>query len=136
MASPCALPSPSSSPSLLASLQGGEEARRANRDSTAPRNSVRTALMSPSLDLSLILLGFSCQVLECRVCDNVYGVQGDKIPRLLYCGHSLCHACLVKLPKSDSIVLCPFDRQPTPMGVTVYVILMSSPLSTSSVPSF
>lgn len=55
-------------------------------------------------------------VLECRVCEDVFGLQGDKVPRLLYCGHTVCHACLLRLPLRDSAVQCPFDRQPTPVG--------------------
>ena len=37
------------------------------------------------------------QVLECRVCEEVFSLHGDKIPRLLFCGHTLCHTCLTKL---------------------------------------
>ncbi len=74
-------------------------------------------------------------MLECRVCDNVFGVQGDKIPRLLFCGHTLCHSCLTRLPHSThshldsssseplvrlnasgNVIQCPFDRQPTILG--------------------
>ena len=74
------------------------------------------------------------QILECRVCDNVFGLQGEKIPRLLFCGHTLCHSCLSKLPRanhsealvpsssretalaSHEVIQCPFDRQPTTLG--------------------
>ena len=69
---------------------------------------------------------FYFQVLECRVCDNVFALQGEKVPRLLFCGHTLCHACLSKLPHSSGnlldsnlsgvIIQCPFDRQPTTLG--------------------
>lgn len=55
-------------------------------------------------------------VLECRVCEDVFGLQGDKVPRLLYCGHTVCHACLLRLPLRENVVQCPFDRQPTPVG--------------------
>ena len=70
-------------------------------------------------------------MLECRVCDNVFGVQGDKIPRLLFCGHTFCHSCLSRLPQSipnlietesgsevsaNIFIQCPFDRQPTTLG--------------------
>ena len=57
----------------------------------------------------------SPNVLECRVCNHVYGLQGDRLPRLLLCGHSLCHACLVRL-QSEGAVKCPFDRHETPLG--------------------
>ncbi|GAB6022411.1 E3 ubiquitin-protein ligase trim23 [Chamberlinius hualienensis] len=55
-------------------------------------------------------------VLECRVCEDVYAFHGDKVPRLLLCGHTLCHSCLLHLPLHDDSILCPFDRQPTPYG--------------------
>lgn len=59
-------------------------------------------------------------VLECRVCDNVFGTQGEKTPRLLFCGHTLCHACLTRLPQQQqqqqNVIQCPFDRQPTNLG--------------------
>ena len=80
---------------------------------------------------------FFFQVLECRVCDNVFGVQGDKIPRLLFCGHTFCHSCLSRLPQSipnlietesgsevsaNIFIQCPFDRQPTTLGThTLYM---------------
>jgi hypothetical protein len=43
-------------------------------------------------------------VLECRVCEDVYSLHGDKIPRLLFCGHTLCHACLSRLPTLDGFI--------------------------------
>ncbi|XP_071952197.1 E3 ubiquitin-protein ligase TRIM23-like [Antedon mediterranea] len=52
-------------------------------------------------------------VLECRVCDDVFTLQGKKIPRLLHCGHTLCHECLTRLPVYGGALLCPFDRQAT-----------------------
>ncbi|XP_049782015.1 E3 ubiquitin-protein ligase TRIM23-like [Schistocerca cancellata] len=55
-------------------------------------------------------------VLECRVCEDVFGLQGDKVPRLLHCGHTVCHSCLLRLPLRDNVIQCPFDRQPTPVG--------------------
>lgn len=54
--------------------------------------------------------------IECRVCEDVFTLQGDKVPRLLHCGHTLCHQCLSRLPIADSDLLCPFDRQATPIG--------------------
>uniref|UniRef100_A0A0A9XQF0 RING-type E3 ubiquitin transferase n=1 Tax=Lygus hesperus TaxID=30085 RepID=A0A0A9XQF0_LYGHE len=57
-------------------------------------------------------------VLECRVCEDVFTIQGDRVPRLLYCGHTVCHACLLRLPLKEDTILCPFDRQPTPVGST------------------
>jgi len=54
--------------------------------------------------------------LECRVCEDVFTLQGDKVPRLLYCGHTICHSCLIRLYQQCSSVQCPFDRQITPIG--------------------
>jgi len=54
--------------------------------------------------------------IECRVCEDVFTLQGDKVPRLLHCGHTLCHQCLTRLPLTGSDLLCPFDRQATPVG--------------------
>ncbi|XP_059490440.1 E3 ubiquitin-protein ligase TRIM23-like [Neocloeon triangulifer] len=55
-------------------------------------------------------------VLECRVCEDVFGPSGERVPRLLHCGHTVCHSCLLRLPLQHGDVLCPFDRQPTPTG--------------------
>ena len=43
-------------------------------------------------------------------------LHGDKVPRLLSCGHSLCHECLSKLSVRGQVLLCPFDREPTNVG--------------------
>merc|ERR1711988_1630778 len=53
---------------------------------------------------------------ECRVCNDVFGLQGDNVPRLLHCGHTVCHQCLSRLPLHGRALLCPFDRQPTEVG--------------------
>ncbi|XP_041358678.1 E3 ubiquitin-protein ligase TRIM23-like [Gigantopelta aegis] len=55
-------------------------------------------------------------ILECRVCDEVFRFQGEKVPRLLMCGHTCCHQCLTRLPVLGHAILCPFDRQPTEIG--------------------
>ncbi|XP_052776313.1 E3 ubiquitin-protein ligase TRIM23-like [Mya arenaria] len=55
-------------------------------------------------------------ILECRVCDEVFHLQGDKVPRLLICGHTVCHQCLGRLTVHGHAILCPFDRQPTDIG--------------------
>ena len=38
------------------------------------------------------------------------------MPRLLSCGHSVCHDCLSKLTIRSQVLLCPFDREPTRIG--------------------
>lgn len=53
---------------------------------------------------------------ECRVCNEIFRFQGDKVPRLLVCGHTVCHQCLTRLPLHGRTLLCPFDRQPTEIG--------------------
>lgn len=56
------------------------------------------------------------KVLECGVCEDVFSLQGDKVPRLLLCGHTVCHDCLTRLPLHGRAVRCPFDRQATELG--------------------
>ncbi|OXB63314.1 hypothetical protein ASZ78_015649 [Callipepla squamata] len=58
----------------------------------------------------------SFEVLECGVCEDVFSLQGDKVPRLLLCGHTVCHDCLTRLPLHGRAVRCPFDRQVTELG--------------------
>lgn len=58
----------------------------------------------------------SKNALECRVCEDIFLAQGDKVPKLLHCGHTVCLACLLRLPIKDDAITCPFDRQPTPVG--------------------
>lgn len=55
-------------------------------------------------------------MLECRVCEDVFKLQGDKVPRLLLCGHTVCHDCLTRLPVQGRTVHCPFDRQSTELS--------------------
>ena len=56
--------------------------------------------------------------LECLVCEEVFSLEGDNVPRLLHCGHTLCHSCLSRLPLTGSDLLCPFDRLATPVGAS------------------
>ena len=55
-------------------------------------------------------------MLECGVCEDVFSLQGDKVPRLLLCGHTVCHDCLTRLPLHGRAIRCPFDRQVTELG--------------------
>ncbi|PAA68123.1 hypothetical protein BOX15_Mlig008451g2 [Macrostomum lignano] len=65
----------------------------------------------------------SSMAVECRLCNEGFDMQGDLLPRLLACGHSVCHRCLRQLPVLQhhdgggpgGCLLCPFDRQPTPL---------------------
>ncbi|XP_059149286.1 E3 ubiquitin-protein ligase TRIM23-like isoform X2 [Physella acuta] len=61
-------------------------------------------------------LSFLFTILECRVCNEVFRFHGDKVPRLLICGHTCCHLCLTRLQLHGRSLLCPFDRQPTEIG--------------------
>jgi len=73
----------------------------------------------PNPPLSLASFGLKARGtsnVDCRVCEDVFTVTGDKVPRLLHCGHTLCHQCLTRLPLTGSDLLCPFDRQATPIG--------------------
>ncbi|XP_075695190.1 E3 ubiquitin-protein ligase TRIM23 isoform X3 [Rhinoderma darwinii] len=60
--------------------------------------------------------GGTVKVLECGVCEDVFTLQGDKVPRLLLCGHTVCHDCLTRLPLHGRAIRCPFDRQVTELG--------------------
>ncbi|XP_065657634.1 E3 ubiquitin-protein ligase TRIM23 [Hydra vulgaris] len=53
--------------------------------------------------------------LECRICDDLFAQHGEKVPRVLSCGHSICHECLSKL-QNETVVQCPFDRTSTNLG--------------------
>ena len=66
--------------------------------------------------INSLFVSFFLQVLECRVCDDVFHLQGDKVPRLLLCGHTVCHECLTRLPVQGRTLHCPFDRQVTELG--------------------
>ena len=59
---------------------------------------------------------FIFKVLECGVCEDLFAFHGEKVPRLLLCGHTLCHECLTKLPLRNRTVICPFDRQKTELS--------------------
>lgn len=76
-------------------------------------------LSSRMVQASVVLILCVCvdsQVLECGVCEDVFSLQGDKVPRLLLCGHTVCHDCLTRLPLHGRAVRCPFDRQVTELG--------------------
>ena len=49
----------------------------------------------------------------CPICFEFYSESGDTIPRLLPCAHTMCHACMAKLIKNNTLV-CPQDRKPHP----------------------
>merc|ERR1712142_317967 len=61
-------------------------------------------------------VGQRSKILECRICQDSFTLQGEKVPRLLSRGHSVCHDCLYKLQNQGELLLCPFDRAPTEIG--------------------
>ncbi|XP_063728832.1 E3 ubiquitin-protein ligase TRIM23-like [Symsagittifera roscoffensis] len=63
---------------------------------------------------------------RCKVCENGFSSSGERVPRLLLCGHTLCTSCLSRLLSSEdngtssNNIICPFDRSSTfvpPAGV-------------------
>ncbi|TUR38418.1 E3 ubiquitin-protein ligase TRIM23 [Bagarius yarrelli] len=74
------------------------------------------AAMEPCVRHGRGTAGHTVKVLECGVCEDVFSLQGDKVPRLLLCGHTVCHDCLTRLPLHGRAVRCPFDRQATELG--------------------
>ncbi|EFP05169.1 hypothetical protein CRE_04045 [Caenorhabditis remanei] len=48
----------------------------------------------------------------CEICDTEYGEAADSVPRVLACGHTICHTCATKLATSEYL-RCPFDRKCT-----------------------
>ncbi|KAF1765600.1 hypothetical protein GCK72_005552 [Caenorhabditis remanei] len=46
----------------------------------------------------------------CEICLREYSEQRDLIPRVLSCGHTVCHSCLVNLYTDPEGIKCPFDR--------------------------
>ncbi|KAJ7350975.1 E3 ubiquitin-protein ligase trim23 [Desmophyllum pertusum] len=92
---------------------------------TLPRTPTRRCIDSPLAvsclsDYCLCKLSSAVEggvkVLDCRVCEDVFTLQGDKVPRLLLCGHTVCHDCLTRLPVHGRKLHCPFDRQSTELG--------------------
>ncbi|PIK44059.1 putative E3 ubiquitin-protein ligase TRIM23 isoform X1 [Apostichopus japonicus] len=59
---------------------------------------------------------FGSNLLECKVCNDTFCLQGAKVPRLLLCGHSFCHECLATLSQHEETLRCPFDRQVTKLA--------------------
>eukprot|EP00457_Paulinella_chromatophora_P007846 gb/GEZN01007872.1/.p1 GENE.gb/GEZN01007872.1/~~gb/GEZN01007872.1/.p1 ORF type:complete len:419 (+),score=78.62 gb/GEZN01007872.1/:148-1404(+) len=49
---------------------------------------------------------------ECFVCSEEYDGK-ERCPRVLTCGHSLCHNCASSLTKENHSLVCPFDNRVT-----------------------
>ena len=50
---------------------------------------------------------------HCPICFEPYEDTGDRLPRLLPCTHTLCHAC-IRVLITRSTLVCPQDRQGHP----------------------
>ncbi|CCD69626.1 RING-type domain-containing protein [Caenorhabditis elegans] len=51
--------------------------------------------------------------IECEICNEDFSSATDEnIPRILRCGHTICHGCAEKLLQ-NSMILCPFCREAT-----------------------
>lgn len=46
---------------------------------------------------------------SCQICNEGYSYEGDNIPRVLECGHTICESCVRKLHYAR-FVECPYDR--------------------------
>ena len=58
------------------------------------------------------------------------------MPRLLYCGHTVCHSCLLRIAPSQDVICCPFDRQPTPVGRSTHLARYLSRIACNSMQSY
>ena len=50
------------------------------------------------------------ELTNCTVCFEFYAENGDRVPRLLPCHHTLCENCIRELLKKNSGVSCPECR--------------------------
>ncbi|CAO4366244.1 unnamed protein product [Caenorhabditis nigoni] len=52
----------------------------------------------------------------CEICEQEFQQIDKRVPRILGCGHTYCHTCLVQLAKNtpkSSAVCCPVDKKYT-----------------------
>lgn len=49
---------------------------------------------------------------ECNICFYPFD-KTSKVPRLLTCGHTFCHSCLLNLKGAASLIICPNCREKT-----------------------
>ena len=49
---------------------------------------------------------------ECSICTLDYGLDSERLPRVLNCGHSFCNSCLLQWITYD-IIVCPFCHAKT-----------------------
>ena len=64
--------------------------------------------------IQYLIFFFFQHVLHCPVCRYSYSESKTKTPRLLQCGHTMCHECLQHMIK-EAVVKCPICRCATPV---------------------
>uniref|UniRef100_A0A8R1E1I5 RING-type domain-containing protein n=1 Tax=Caenorhabditis japonica TaxID=281687 RepID=A0A8R1E1I5_CAEJA len=48
---------------------------------------------------------------RCEICDGEYADDGEKLPIVLNCGHTLCLECVYRIAGHSYYFCCPFDRR-------------------------
>ena len=66
---------------------------------------------------------------RCGVCFESYGIEGEHIPRILQCHHTVCHRCIVELSKETLVLRCPecrhrhrLQNSPTQFPQNMYIL--------------
>ncbi|CAI2330768.1 unnamed protein product [Caenorhabditis sp. 36 PRJEB53466] len=52
----------------------------------------------------------SLEMPVCKICQEEYGEEELRVPRILECGHTLCTECSGRIRENEAIV-CPWDRK-------------------------
>lgn len=52
-------------------------------------------------------------ILECTICCEEFTLEGDNVPRILPCSHTLCEKCIKDILQGGNVV-CPQCRQKFP----------------------
>ncbi|CAB60579.2 RING-type domain-containing protein [Caenorhabditis elegans] len=47
----------------------------------------------------------------CEICSREYEDTKERVPRVLDCGHTICHECITRIHKPTEPFKCPFDRK-------------------------
>ncbi|CAI2330522.1 unnamed protein product [Caenorhabditis sp. 36 PRJEB53466] len=47
---------------------------------------------------------------HCEICLEKYSPHPDHVPKVLECGHTMCHSCAVRITGDREYIACPFDR--------------------------
>ncbi|CAI2329781.1 unnamed protein product [Caenorhabditis sp. 36 PRJEB53466] len=73
--------------------------------------------MAKVLEGRLEVQGLKMPWKECDVCLEQFNDLPANVPRVLGCGHTVCHSCAQKLAKEKEL-LCPLDRKTTELKCT------------------